>query len=144
VEIFVLVRSEENCSLKGSWMLSDIFHGNYYLEARNSTTCCLHQIRVHLSVEFEKKTNKRCNTSQVTTNKLNQLTISKSLPAMTLQDYTSSINCMQQLQLNLTRSRLSPAGCNKTTVWCRYGAQILLSSHILQQLGNGISNLNTN
>jgi len=35
---------------------------------------------------------------------------------MTLQDNTSLINCMQQLQLNLTRSHLSPAGCNKTTV----------------------------
>jgi hypothetical protein len=52
----------------------------------------------------------------VTTNQFNQLTISKSLPAMTLQDNTSSINCMQQLQLNLTQSRLSPAGCNNTTV----------------------------
>jgi hypothetical protein len=35
---------------------------------------------------------------------------------MTLQDNTSSINCMQRLQLNLTQSRLSPAGCNNTTV----------------------------
>jgi hypothetical protein len=35
---------------------------------------------------------------------------------MTLQDNTSSINCMQQLQLNLTWSHLSPAGCNKTTM----------------------------
>jgi hypothetical protein len=59
---------------------------------------------------------KRHKTSQVTTNKFNQLTISKSLPAITLQDNTSSINCMQQLQLDLTQSRLSSAGCNKTTV----------------------------
>jgi hypothetical protein len=35
---------------------------------------------------------------------------------MTLQHNTISINCMQQLQLNLTPSRLSPAGCNKSTV----------------------------
>ena len=28
-------------------------------------------------------------------------------------DNTSLINCMQQLHLNLTRSHLSPAGCNK-------------------------------
>jgi hypothetical protein len=64
---------------------------------------------------------------------------------------------MQQLQLNLTQSHLSPAGsslffslffsgfhqqnhCNDAG----HGAQTLLSSHILQQLGNGISNLNTN
>jgi hypothetical protein len=59
---------------------------------------------------------KRRKTSQVTTNKFNQLTISKSLSAMTLQDNTSSINCTQQLQLNLTQSHLSTAGCNKTTV----------------------------
>ncbi|EFX68324.1 hypothetical protein DAPPUDRAFT_330172 [Daphnia pulex] len=55
------------------------------------------------------------------------------LPAMTLQDNTSSKNCIQQLQLNLTRSCLSPAGCNKTTVaMMPNGAQNLLSSHILQ------------
>ncbi|EFX84093.1 hypothetical protein DAPPUDRAFT_239391 [Daphnia pulex] len=67
---------------------------------------------------------------------------------MTLQDNTSSINCMQQLQLYLSQSRLSPAGCNKTTVAkmpaMEDGAQNLMSSHILQQLSNGISNMNTN
>jgi hypothetical protein len=59
----------------------------------------LHQIKVYLPVEFKKKEK-----TQVTTNKFNQLTItiSKSLLAMILQDNTSSINCMQQLQLNLT------------------------------------------
>ncbi len=74
---------------------------------------------VYIRSEFTCQLNfkkKRRKTSQVTTNKFNQHTISKNLPAMTLEDNTSSINCMQQLQLNLTQSRLSPAGCNKTTV----------------------------
>jgi hypothetical protein len=83
-----------------------------------------------LTVEFHKK-----NTSQVTTDKFNQLTISKSLPAMTLQDSTSSINCMQDAAAQL--DKITPF-----TIWLQrnhcghdasHGAQTLLSSHVLQQ-----------
>ncbi len=137
MEIFVLVWSEENCKLKGSWSLSYIFHRNYYLEARNSTTNCLHQIRVYMSVMFFKKSK----TSQVTTNKFNQLTISESILAMTLQDNTSSINCMQQLQQAAELNSITPfTSLLQQNHWghdAGHGAQNLLSSHILQQLSNG-------
>jgi hypothetical protein len=57
-----------------------------------------------MSVMFFKKSK----TSQVTTNKFNQLTISESILAMTLQDNTSSINCMQQLQQAAELNSITP------------------------------------
>jgi hypothetical protein len=90
------------------------------LEGVNINPNFQHHIKLNLSVEYKKTKKKQANKENTrlanTTNNINIITNSRSLPAVTLQssDNTSLINCMQQLQLNLTRSHLSPAGCNKT------------------------------